>query len=78
MGNILEGKNLIYGSIPSEKHPYEWFEPEIHKIYVKKTEEENMKIEWREKHILCLEGMLKFYDVFPKSILKFNMITKDI
>ena len=24
---------------------YEWFEPEIHKIYVKKTEEENMKIE---------------------------------
>ena len=22
--------------------------------------------------------MLKFYDVFPKSVLKFNMITKDI
>lgn len=22
--------------------------------------------------------MLKFYDIFPKSILKFNMITKDI
>lgn len=49
------GNNPISGSISNKKHTntkwyrydcvYEWFEPEIHKIYVKKTEEENMKIE---------------------------------
>lgn len=49
------GNNPISGGISNKKHTntkwyrydyvYEWFEPEIHKIYVKKTEEENMKIE---------------------------------